>query len=45
MSKNQEATKLEWVQAANDTQLQNETFREKFKRKVIENPFVPIGKW
>lgn len=38
-------SELEWVQLQKDMdKMRGETAREKFVRKVTENPIVPVGK-
>lgn len=37
------ADEFDWIQLSNDVNENPETFTEKLKRKVAENPFVPIG--
>lgn len=37
---------LQWIilRRDMDNELRTETFSEKFKRKFLENPLIPIGK-
>lgn len=36
---------FDWIQLSNEVQgIKHEGFADKFTRKVMENPFVPIGK-
>lgn len=45
MSNEQEPTDLDWIQLRKDmgNVQQVETTKEKFTRKFLENPFVPLG--
>lgn len=42
---NEEPNDLDWIQLRKDmgTVHQQETFQDKFQRKFLANPFVPIG--
>lgn len=43
--KEEQTEQFDWIQLSNDVQgTKHEGFSDKFIRKVMENPFVPLGK-